>query len=234
MTKRQPPGDGSAATRFKRGQSGNPKGRGTLLKAEEKALMALDASSRASVRSAVIVLRDEDKAAARAHFRTPLVFSVHEAKGLEYPNVILFNLVSGNRAVYSDLCRDVVAADLEGDELDYRRAKDKADKSLELNKFYVNALYVAMTRAMEGLAVVEADVRHPLLGLLMYGWRFVNPSKDGGFADDPKNPMGRATRAVAAMRERLLRPYSSARRKAYCKTAVSTGSTTGPIAARRP
>ena len=134
-----------------------------LLKAEEKALKALDASSRASVRSAVIVLRDEDKAAARAHFRTPLVFSVHEAKGLEYPNVILFNLVSGNRAVYADLCRDVVAADLEGDELDYRRAKDKADKSLELNKFYVNALYVAMTRAMEGLALVESDVRHPLL-----------------------------------------------------------------------
>jgi hypothetical protein len=41
----------------------------------------------------------------------------------------------------------------------------------------------------------------------LYGWRFVNPSKDEGFADDPKNPMGRATRAVAAMRERLLRPY---------------------------
>ena len=39
------------------------------------------------------------------------------------------------------------------------------------------------------------------------GWRYVRPSKDGGFADDPKNPMGRATRAVAAMRERLLRPY---------------------------
>ena len=137
-----------------------------LLKADEKALKALDASSYASVRSAVIVLRDEDKAAARAHFRTPLVFSVHEAKGLEYTNVILFNLVSGNRAVYADLCTDVVAADLEGDELDYRRAKDKADKSLELNKFYVNSLYVAMTRAMEGLALVESDVRHPLLGLL--------------------------------------------------------------------
>ena len=41
----------------------------------------------------------------------------------------------------------------------------------------------------------------------LYGWRFVNPSKDDGFADDPKNPMGRATRAVAAIRERLLRPY---------------------------
>ncbi|RBP06412.1 UvrD-like helicase family protein [Roseiarcus fermentans] len=300
-----------------------------LLEAKDKALKALDASSRASVRSAVIVLRDEDKAAARAHFRTPLVFSVHEAKGLEYPNVILFNMVSGARAVYAELCRGVAADDLEGDELDYRRAKDKADKSLELNKFYVNALYVAMTRAMEGLAIVESDVRHPLLQLLgleaageivtgpvqassrdewaqearklelqgkqeqarsiretfltsrptpwtpwslaalqewapkaldprnpsskikqsMFdyalwhgqgayierlagqakfaaalplthdgellgrldrtwnGWRYAHPSRDEGFAEDPKNPMGRAGRAVAAMRERLLRPY---------------------------
>ena len=53
--------------------------------------------------------------------------------------------------------------------LHHRRARGEnrpADKSLELNKFYVNALYVAMTRAMEGLALVESDVRHPLLGLL--------------------------------------------------------------------
>jgi len=40
-----------------------------------------DAASRASVRYAVIVLRDEDKAAARAHFKTPLVFSVRVAHG---------------------------------------------------------------------------------------------------------------------------------------------------------
>ena len=137
-----------------------------LLKAVDKALTALDAASRASVRTAVIVLRDEDKAAARAHFKTPLVFSVHEAKGLEYPNVILFNAISGARAVYAELCRDVAAADLEGDELDYHRARDKADKSLELNKFYVNALYVAMTRAMDALTLVESDVGHPLLRLL--------------------------------------------------------------------
>jgi len=32
MTKRQPPGDGSAATRFKKGQSGNPNGRPRKLK----------------------------------------------------------------------------------------------------------------------------------------------------------------------------------------------------------
>ncbi len=42
----------------------------------------------------MIVLRDEDKPAARTAFSTPLVFSVHEAKGLEYENVRLFRLVS--------------------------------------------------------------------------------------------------------------------------------------------
>ena len=137
-----------------------------LLKSGEKALQTLDAISRASVRYAVIVLRDEDKSAAREWFRTPLIFTVHEAKGLEYPNVILFHFVSGNRAAFTEVCRDVAPADLAGDELEYRRARDKTDKSLELNKFYVNALYVAMTRAVEGLTLVETDTQHPLLGLL--------------------------------------------------------------------
>ena len=137
-----------------------------LLKSEDKVLRTLDASSRASVRYAVIVLRDEDKAAARELFGTPLIFSVHEAKGLEYPNVILFHFVSGNRAVFAEVCRDVSPADLAGDELDYRRARDKTDKSLELNKFYINALYVAMTRAVDGLTLVETDTQHPLLRLL--------------------------------------------------------------------
>ena len=142
-------------------------GAAQLLKGDDKVLRALNATSRASVRYAVIVLRDEDKAAARAHFATPLIFSVHEAKGLEYPNVILFQMISASRAAYSEVCRDVAPSDLEGEELDYRRAKDKTDKSLEINKFYVNAFYVAMTRAIEGLtAIVETDVQHPLLRLL--------------------------------------------------------------------
>ncbi|MGA8582992.1 MAG: ankyrin repeat domain-containing protein [Roseiarcus sp.] len=75
-------------------------------------------------------------------------------------------MISANRAAYAEVCRDVAPGDLEGDELDYRRAGDKRDKSLEINKFYVNALYVAMTRAVEGLTIVETDVQHPLLRLL--------------------------------------------------------------------
>ena len=114
----------------------------------------------------MIVLRDEDKAAAKAQFRTPLVFSVHEAKGLEYPHVLLLGLVSRQRAAYAEVCDGVTAADLQRDELEYRRARDKADKSLELYKFYVNALYVAMTRAVKTLTLVESDTGHPLFSLL--------------------------------------------------------------------
>ena len=55
---------------------------------------------------------------------------------------------------------------MNGDDLDYRRAKDKADKSLEIYKFYVNALYVALTRAIRNLYLIESDTGHPLLRLL--------------------------------------------------------------------
>ena len=137
-----------------------------LVQAKDATLKMLDAASRGSVHHAVIVLRDEDKAAARAQLRTPLLFSVHEAKGLEYPHVLLYNLVSGQRSAYAEVAEGVAAADLEGETLDYRRAKDKADKSLELYKFYVNALYVAMTRAVQTLTLIESDTAHPLLDLL--------------------------------------------------------------------
>jgi hypothetical protein len=137
-----------------------------MLAAKDKAVAQLDVATRQSARHAVIVLRDEDKARARAVFHTPLVFAVHEAKGLEYPHVLLFNLVSSQRQVYADVCDGVSDADLPGDTLDYRRARDKADKSLELYKFYVNALYVAMTRAVETLTLIEQDSGHPLLRLL--------------------------------------------------------------------
>ncbi|MFN8867641.1 MAG: AAA family ATPase [Pseudomonadota bacterium] len=137
-----------------------------LLDSKERTLAQLDAATRQSVRHAVIVLRDEDKPAARQAFHTPLVFSVHEAKGLEYPHVLLFRLVSSQRQAYAEVCEGVSASDLQADDLEYRRARDKADKSLELYKFQINALYVAMTRAVETLTLVEQDTGHPLLELL--------------------------------------------------------------------
>ena len=138
----------------------------TLVQDKEASLRQIDAATRASARHAVIVLREEDKATVRAHLRTPLVFSVHEAKGLEYPHVVLMGFVSGQRAAYAEVCDGVKPQDLLGSDLVYRRGRDKGDKSLEVYKFYVNALYVAMTRAVESLTIVESDTGHPLLELL--------------------------------------------------------------------
>jgi len=137
-----------------------------LLADKEKIVRDLDNRTRASVQFAVLVLRDEDKSEARRIFRTPLVFSVHEAKGLEYPNIILYRFISGQRQAYAEICDGVSSADLQNETLEYRRAKDKHDRSLELWKFYVNALYVAITRAVEQLFVIESDIKHPLLELL--------------------------------------------------------------------
>jgi hypothetical protein len=136
------------------------------LRADTPALRReIDEKTRRSVHHAVVVLRDEDKAAAREAFSTPLVFAVHEAKGLEYENVILFRMVSSAPSEFRECTAGVGAADLEGD-FEYARARDKTDKSLDAYKFYVNALYVAVTRAQKSLLIVESEADHPLFDLL--------------------------------------------------------------------
>jgi hypothetical protein len=125
----------------------------------------IDVKTGRSARVALLVLRDEDKADAVRVFRTPLVFSVQEAKGLEYETVVLLNFVSGQSRAFADVADGVTVADLRGDFV-YARAKDKTDRSLEAYKFFVNALYVAMTRAVRNLYVLERTTSHPLLTLL--------------------------------------------------------------------
>ncbi len=137
-----------------------------LLADNDSTRRELNSKTRASTQFAVLVLRDEDKAAVRQQFQTPLVFSVHEAKGLEYTNVILVDMVSGQRQAFAEIAQGVQASDLTGDGLNYSRGRDKTDHALELFKFYINALYVAMTRVVENLYLVESDVTHPLLQLL--------------------------------------------------------------------
>lgn len=144
-----------------------PANRGSveLVPDRDSAVRELDAGTHRSVRFAVIVLREEDKAEAARRFRTPLLFSVQEAKGLEYESIILYNFVSGARSEFGDIAGGVSPSDLES-EAAYARARDKRDKSLERYKFFVNGLYVAMTRAVRRLILVESDTRHPLFGLL--------------------------------------------------------------------
>ena len=125
----------------------------------------LNEKTRRSTRHAVIVMRSEDKAEARRHFQTPLLFAIQEAKGLEYENVILLNFVSDNPGEFSEITDGVSREDMAKD-LKYARAKDKADKSLEAYKFYINALYVAITRAVGRVYLIERNSRHRLLELL--------------------------------------------------------------------
>ena len=145
---------------------GGEPGEVVLMADKDAALRELDKSVRQSTRFAVLVMRDEDKAEARKRFATPLLFSIHEAKGLEYDNIVLYRFVSDHRKDFAEIVDGVEAADLAVENLEYRRARDKEDKSLEVYKFFVNALYVALTRAIRNLYVVESDIGHPLFGLL--------------------------------------------------------------------
>lgn len=145
---------------------GGEAGQVALLPDKDATRKELDRSIRQSTQFAVLVMRDEDKAAARQHFGTPLLFSIHEAKGLEYENIVLYRFISDHRAEFADIAAGVNRDDLAADTLDYRRAGDKGDKSLEIYKFYVNALYVALTRAVKNLYLIESDAAHPLFALL--------------------------------------------------------------------
>ncbi|ACV36485.1 ankyrin repeat domain-containing protein [Accumulibacter sp.] len=145
---------------------GGDAGQVALLPDKDVTKRELDQKIRQSTQFAVLVMRDEDKVEARKHFATPLLFSIHEAKGLEYENIVLYRFVSDHRAEFGEIVDGVAAADLAVDTLDYRRAKDKSDKSLEVYKFFVNALYVALTRAIKNVYVIESDTGHPLFGLL--------------------------------------------------------------------
>lgn len=126
----------------------------------------LDRKTRNSTQFAVVVMRNEDKDDARKFFQTPLLFSVQEAKGLEYENIILFNFVHNKSREFIEITQDVSVADLASEEISYARGKDKTDKSFDAYKFYINTLYVAMTRAVRNLYMVESSQKHPLLDLL--------------------------------------------------------------------
>jgi ankyrin repeat protein len=136
-----------------------------FLKDTDRVKSEINKHIRRSTKYALIVMRDEEKALARKFFDTPLLFSIHEAKGLEYENVILLNFVSGERQSFQEIIKGVGEEDLEG-EIRYMRASDKTDKSLEVYKFFINSLYVAVTRAVKRLYIIENDTGHSLLQML--------------------------------------------------------------------
>ncbi|WP_257667411.1 UvrD-helicase domain-containing protein [Parapedobacter tibetensis] len=137
-----------------------------LLPNTPKVSADLNSKTKQSAKFAVLVLREEDKAAARKFFQTPLLFSIHEAKGLEYENIVLFNMISGHDKTFHEITDGVTAADLQSAAIHFARARDKTNRSLDEFKFYINALYVGMTRAIKNLFLVESNSKHELLKLL--------------------------------------------------------------------
>lgn len=137
-----------------------------LLPDDDAIKRGIDRKTRTSTLFAVIVMHPEQKGPAKAHFGTPLVFSIQEAKGLEYENVILYNFTSTDKSRFREITNGVSPEDLMGEELQFARAKDKSDKSLEIYKFHINALYVAITRAVKNIYLIEGDPKQRLFELL--------------------------------------------------------------------
>ena len=137
-----------------------------LLTDTEKVKQDLNDKTAKSTRFAVLVMHPAQKPLARQWFNTPLVFSIQEAKGLEYENIILLNFVSDESAAFNEICRNVTSEQLKTSHLDYKRVKDKTDKSLEVFKFFINALYVAVTRAVKNIYIIESEQQHPAISLL--------------------------------------------------------------------
>ncbi len=144
-----------------------------LLKDSDEIKVELDRKTKQSTRFAVIVMHPDDKVAAKIYFNTPLVFSVQEAKGLEYENIVLYNFTSNEEKRFREITRDVAHDDLQQG-LKYARVKNKNDKSLEIYKFHINALYVAITRAVRNIYLIEQSCKQRLFDLLD-----LKPNKNG-------------------------------------------------------
>lgn len=141
------------------------KGNINFFEDSDKLKKQLNDRTQNSTKYAILVMNNDDKNKARKYFKTPLLFSIQEAKGLEYENIILVNFVSDYDKYFREITNGVNEEDLQGD-LNFSRSKDKSNKELEAYKFYINSLYVAFTRAVKNIYIVETNKKHRLLNLL--------------------------------------------------------------------
>jgi len=134
-------------------------------KDSDKLKKELNKNIQKSTKFAILVMDNSQKAEVKKYFKTPLIFSIQEAKGLEYENIILVNFITTNYKEFRTISEGVELEDLKHD-LEFSRLKDKANKELEVYKFYINSLYVAFTRAIENLYIIELHKKHKILELL--------------------------------------------------------------------
>ncbi|WP_250296688.1 ankyrin repeat domain-containing protein [Wolbachia endosymbiont of Oedothorax gibbosus] len=132
-----------------------------------------------SINWAVLVLDDEKKEEARKLFSTPLVFNIHEAKGLEFENVILYKFMSckAYNGIWNIVCPKKTKGEIDNAISEVRgsyeevsvntsRNKNKEDKSFEEYKFYMNALYVGASRAIDSVYIMDNEKKCHLLKVI--------------------------------------------------------------------
>ncbi|OQY03886.1 MAG: hypothetical protein B6I20_04125 [Bacteroidetes bacterium 4572_117] len=141
------------------------KGSVFLYQDNNKLKKQLNSKTQASTKFAVLVMNNKDKKLAQRAFKTPLIFSIQEAKGLEYENIILLNFISDYEKEFFEITRGVTS-DILDDEIKYARARNKEDKDLEVYKFFINSLYVAFTRSVQNLHIIESNKNHRIFELL--------------------------------------------------------------------
>jgi len=144
----------------------NNKGEVLLYPNDERKKKELNRRTQDSKDFAVIVPDTTFKDDAAQYFKTPLIFSTQEAKGLEYENVILVNFISHHEEEFREIIRGVTVEDMTQNELHYSRSSNKYDKDAEIYKFYINSFYVAITRAIRNIYLFESKINHPILELL--------------------------------------------------------------------
>ena len=143
----------------------NNKGVVSLLSNQASVIQELNLKTKNATFYAVITLDNVSKQIAQKYFETPLIFTVQEAKGLEYENIILFDFISPNKARYRKITQGIQSEDI-NQQIKYARNKDKSDKSAEIYKFHINALYVAITRAIKNIYWIETETNQPIFRLL--------------------------------------------------------------------
>lgn len=142
------------------------KGEINFFKDKPKIRKQLNEKTAKSTKYAVLVMKSEDKKEVKAFLKTPLLFSIQEAKGLEYDNIILVNFISGNTDEFRAITQGITKEHLEDDSYIFSRGKDKANKASDTYKFYINSLYVGITRAIKNLYILELSDKHEILNLL--------------------------------------------------------------------
>lgn len=102
---------------------------------------------------AVVVNGENNKKSAERHFGTPLIFTIKETKGLEFPHVILYHLMQDG--IFNEINDQI-----EGEVSDIRRY-DNLPKTTDNVRFMepLKDLFVAITRAKQSCYFLEQKSR---------------------------------------------------------------------------